>query len=105
MCDYLSGEVLELELLDQSVSTFLRSLILRDRLPSRKFVHIKPTVSDSQSLFSVASLWEFFTASASKLLVLSLSVLALAILSQNTASISPFFFCLGSPSIELSIEQ
>ena len=57
-------------------------------------LHIKPTVSDSQSLFSVASLWEFFTASASKLLVLSLSVLALAILSQNTASISPFFFCL-----------
>ena len=47
MCDYLSGEVLELELLDQSVSTFLRSLILRDKLPSRKFVHIKPTVSDS----------------------------------------------------------
>ena len=68
MCDYLSGEVLELELLDQSVSTFLRSLILRDRLPSRKFVHIKPTVSDSQSLFSVASLFTPFTVSLQKLL-------------------------------------
>lgn len=38
MCDYLSGKVLELELLDQSVSTVLRNLILRDKLPSRKFV-------------------------------------------------------------------
>ena len=56
MRDYLSGEVLEMELLDQSVSTFLRSLILRDKLPSRKFVQIY--ISNQQSLtVSLSFLW------------------------------------------------
>lgn len=75
VCDYLSDKVLKVELLDQSVSTVLRILILRGKLPSRKSVLIyisNPAVSDSQALFSVASLWELFTASASILLVLNL---------------------------------
>lgn len=108
VCDYLSDKVLKVELLDQSVSTVLRILILRGKLPSRKSVLIyisNPAVSDSQALFSVASLWELFTASASILLVLNLQrwlwPLCLRTLPQSSLS----FSATGSPSIDLPIEQ
>lgn len=65
-------------------------------------------ISIQQSLtgkLSVASLSKLFTASATKLLILILSLRALVTLSQNTLPSSLSFSATGSPSIELPTEQ
>ena len=89
-------KVLEVELLDQCISIVLKIFDSYGQIALQKVcanLHINPAVSDSQAFSSLTSLWEFFTASASELLVLNLSALALATLFQNTTTIFSFFFC------------